>query len=326
MSQREYFYSNAVSKDNIYAPSWIEKEDMVKYKYILDIDGHASTWDATAWKLNSGSVILKTDSCWKQWFYDQYKEWTHYVPIKDDFADLQEKFNWCESNQAACETMIENCKKLFQEAYRFHNVISYTENKIFNINNLNPYIVNGRRLFIISRDNHFIDSIKMTAYEQPSLSYIHNIVNKLNDNDILVVMNSKNIDVNGFKAEEFLEKYDSFGKKIVFGSEKNLWPDELSTIRYKLDERAKDKEFKYLNSGFFCAEAGEIRKLLEEQIYGGNNFIEQAYFNKIFLTDLYSISLDYKQCLVMNTYLCSEYEINIKISGGTPFIHFNAGR
>ena len=326
ISQREYFYSDAVPKDNIYAPSWIEKEDMVKYKYILDIDGHTSTWDATAWKLNSGSVILKTATCWGQWFYDQYKEWTHYVPIKDDFTDLQEKYSWCESNQAACETMVENCKKLFQEIYRFHNVMQYVENTVFSINNLNPYPLKQRRLFIITRDDLLFDNLKMTSFKNTNLAQIHNIVNKLNDTDILVTLNSRNTDLNKFNVNEFLKRYDEIGKKIVFGAEKNLWPEDLQSVRYKLDERATDTPFKYLNSGFFCAEAGELRRLLEEQIYGGDNFIEQAYFNKILLTDIYSLTLDYKHSLVLNTYLCSKAEIEAIKNGGTPFIHFNAGR
>ena len=126
IGQREYFKSNAVPKDNIHSPENIERDEMIHYKYILDIDGNASTWDATAWKLNSGSVILKTDSNWIQWFYDDYKAWIHYVPIKDDFTDIQEKFKWCEENQEKCEIIIYNAKQLFQKIYRHHNVVKYT--------------------------------------------------------------------------------------------------------------------------------------------------------------------------------------------------------
>lgn len=326
--QREYFYSAAVPKDNIYAPSWIEKEDMVKYKYILDIDGHTSTWDATAWKLNSGSVILKTDTCWSQWFYDKYKEWVHYVPIKDDFTDIQEKYTWCESNQDKCETMIENCKALFQDIYRFHSVSRYIENTIFRINNLNPYSIKGRKLFIITSTNLFYDNIKMTLFNTSgNLQILHRLLNKLNDNDILISLNSKNTDLNNFSPDDFLKRYEEFGKKIVFGAEKNLWPDSISPIKYKLDEKAPaDTQFKYLNSGFFCAEAGEFRRLLENQIYGGDDFICQSYLNKILLLNKYSLCIDYKQALVLNTYMCSEDEIKLYTKKGTPFIHYNAGR
>jgi hypothetical protein len=136
MNQRQYFYSDHVPKDNIVCSqdSWIYDVDMIKYKYILNIDGNASTWDATAWKLNSGSVIFKTEACWRQWFYDEYKPWEHFIPIADDFSDLQEKYHWCEENQEKCEEIIKNAKKLFQKVYCFHNAIDYTIQVLDKIN------------------------------------------------------------------------------------------------------------------------------------------------------------------------------------------------
>lgn len=127
MPQREYFYSSAVPKDNIYVPGQIPCKDMVEYKYLLDIDGWAGTWEATAWKLNSGSVIFKVDSGWSQWFSDQYFPWIHYVPVADDFSDLQEKFQWCEAHQDECLAMIRRCQALFQRVYRFSAVVDYVE-------------------------------------------------------------------------------------------------------------------------------------------------------------------------------------------------------
>ena len=127
-SQREYFYSDAVSKEHVVAEKgkWMESKEMVQYKYILDMDGNACTWDATAWKLNSGSILMKVESAWRQWFYDDYRPWVHYVPIADDFSDLQDKYYWCESHPEECERIISNAKDLFQEVYRFANVVDYT--------------------------------------------------------------------------------------------------------------------------------------------------------------------------------------------------------
>lgn len=130
LTQREYFYSDAVSKENVVAEKgkWIESKEMVEYKYILDMDGNACTWDATAWKLNSGSVLFKVESGWRQWFYDSFHPWIHYVPIADDFSDLQEKYHWCETHPEECERMVSNAKDLFQEVYRFSNVVEYSRN------------------------------------------------------------------------------------------------------------------------------------------------------------------------------------------------------
>ena len=135
ITQREYFYSDAVSKENVVAEKgkWMESQEMVEYKYILDMDGNACTWDATAWKLNSGSVLFKVESGWRQWFYDEFHPWIHYVPIADDFSDLQEKYHWCETHPVECETMVSNAKDLFQSVYRFSNVVEYSRNMLSKI-------------------------------------------------------------------------------------------------------------------------------------------------------------------------------------------------
>lgn len=128
ISPREYFATDRVSKKYVYNKGfgWIDRSQQIYFKYILDIDGNTSTWDATAWKLNSGSVIFKSESGWRQWFYEEYKPYTHYVPIKDDFSDLDEKFEWCAAHVDECLAMIKNCKALFQKIYRFSNVVKYT--------------------------------------------------------------------------------------------------------------------------------------------------------------------------------------------------------
>jgi hypothetical protein len=129
INQRSYFYSDYCDKRNtIYKEDgWITEYEMISYKYILNIDGNASTWDATAWKMNSGSVIFKVDGPWIQWFYSEYLPYVHYIPIKDDMSDLQEKYMWCEEHPEECEKIVENSKKLFQKVYKMSNIIKYIQ-------------------------------------------------------------------------------------------------------------------------------------------------------------------------------------------------------
>jgi hypothetical protein len=107
--------------------SWISRRDMIHYKYILDIDGAASTWDATAWKLNSGSVIIKPKSIWRQWFYEKYIPGVHYMEINNDMSNLREVYEWCESHPDECHKMIQNSQDLFQTVYAQENMIQYTK-------------------------------------------------------------------------------------------------------------------------------------------------------------------------------------------------------
>jgi hypothetical protein len=155
VAPREYFKSIYAKENRDIVEcdgTWIDRKDMIYYKYILDLDGTASTWDATAWKLNSGSIIFKPKSGWEQWFYgkedrlwnggtpvrtrsgnernkvlDHYVPDVHFIEIEDDFSDLRSKFEWCETHPVECNAMIQCCKKLFQEVYRYSNVVKYTK-------------------------------------------------------------------------------------------------------------------------------------------------------------------------------------------------------
>jgi hypothetical protein len=328
ISPRDYFYSDAIKKTNIFVPKWISRSEMVKYKYILDIDGHASTWDATAWKLNSGSVIIKSDSCWNQWFFEYYRPWVHYVPIRDDFSDIQEKYTWCEQNQAKCVEMIENCKRLFQVAYRFNSVVKYIKDSLFKMHNLKPYTIGNRRLFVLTNGPKLNDeNIYMTVLNNPDkLTAIKHLCEILNNTDTILYVNAHLTDINYFQPAGFLEAYDSINRKIVYGAEKNLWPESANEIGVQLRKLVpEENQFKYLNAGFFCAEVGEMGKMLDEQIYE-KNIAEQEYLMRVYVTNRYSMSLDYNQKLVLNTFKCTGDEIAKYKSKGTPFIHFNAGR
>jgi hypothetical protein len=126
VNPRDYFMSDAVPKHNVACGGWIDREDMVKYRYILDIPGNGATWDGTAWRLNSGSVLMRSKTGWRQWFYADFVAGEHFVELADDFSDLDEKFAWCEAHPDECERMVQNCMRLFQRVYCFHNVIANT--------------------------------------------------------------------------------------------------------------------------------------------------------------------------------------------------------
>ena len=60
-----------------------------------------------------------------EYWDDLFIPWVHYVPVADDFSDIQEMYAWCEANQEKCENMIRNAKQLFQTIYMHENVLKY---------------------------------------------------------------------------------------------------------------------------------------------------------------------------------------------------------
>ena len=114
LNQRQYFaklYKEGKYKKVNFEQEFTSITDQIKFKYILDMDGYTNTWDANVWKLYSGSVVLKVTSTWKQWYYDELKEWVHYVPVENDLSNLNEMIEWCDNNEPKCLEIIKNAKE-----------------------------------------------------------------------------------------------------------------------------------------------------------------------------------------------------------------------
>ena len=123
---REYFAKlferNEIQRMNYSSSSRLSVVDMLQFKYVLDIDGYASTYSGTFWKLYSGSVLLKQTSVWRQWYYDRLIPWVHYVPINNNFSDLSDKIEWCIKNDDLARKISENARAFVKKALNWGEV------------------------------------------------------------------------------------------------------------------------------------------------------------------------------------------------------------
>ena len=92
-----------------------------KFKYLIDIDGNSNSWPGLFMKLCSGSCILKVDSEYNfyQWFYKFLKPWVHFVPIKSDLSDLEEKLIYLRSNDDIGKKIALNSEEFFSNKSYF---------------------------------------------------------------------------------------------------------------------------------------------------------------------------------------------------------------
>ena len=101
-----------------YIKNTIHINNMLKYKYLLSIEGN-DVATGLKWMLASNSVVLMPKPTVVSWFMeDHLVPYKHYVPIKSDFSDLLEVYNWCESNNDKCKKIIQNANMY---VYRFLN-------------------------------------------------------------------------------------------------------------------------------------------------------------------------------------------------------------
>lgn len=96
----------------------VPRRAQIGYKYLLDLDGWARTWDAWAWKLASGSVVLSPDSDWTTFFTGFFEPWIHFVPVDGDFSNLAERLEWCGSHDRECQEIAARARARVREVYR----------------------------------------------------------------------------------------------------------------------------------------------------------------------------------------------------------------
>lgn len=96
------------------------KQEQLQNKYLLDVDGEVNAWSGLFWKLYSNSVVFKVLSHYEQWYYDRLKPWIHYIPVRGDLSDLQEKFEWALLND-------DECRKIAMAGREFATGLTYQQ-------------------------------------------------------------------------------------------------------------------------------------------------------------------------------------------------------
>lgn len=97
---------------------------MLKYKYLLDIDGMVNAWSGLFWKLSSNSLVLKVSTHWEQWYYAQLTPNRHYLPV-DKYERLSELIRWCEANGDACQRIVTEAHNMVSKFTRDYAATEY---------------------------------------------------------------------------------------------------------------------------------------------------------------------------------------------------------
>lgn len=106
--QGKYDYSK-------YVKGRMSISEMLKYKYIISVEGNDKD-SGLNWKLNSNSVVIMPRPRITSWLMETTLiPDVHYVLIKDDFSDLEEKLSWCENNQNKCKEIVKNANMFMSQ-------------------------------------------------------------------------------------------------------------------------------------------------------------------------------------------------------------------
>jgi len=86
-------------KENKIYSKRVKEKEFANYRYFPDITGNVLAW-GTIRKYKIGSLIFKPDNNRRLYYYKFINKWEHYIPIKNDLSDLEEKYIWAKTNES----------------------------------------------------------------------------------------------------------------------------------------------------------------------------------------------------------------------------------
>jgi hypothetical protein len=86
---------------------FVSSGEMLKHKYLIDVDGNAATFSRFYMILRSNCVPFKVESEQEQWYYADLRPYEHYVPVKRDLSNLREQVEWARMHDAECRGIAE---------------------------------------------------------------------------------------------------------------------------------------------------------------------------------------------------------------------------
>ena len=100
-----------------YVKGSLSRENILEYKYVLSIEGHDVAGNLK-WLLDSDSVVFMTSPNVVSWFMeDHLQPYVHFIPLQDDFSDLESQFIWAERNPSKCLEIIQNANAFIRQFY-----------------------------------------------------------------------------------------------------------------------------------------------------------------------------------------------------------------
>jgi hypothetical protein len=118
--------------NNNYILSKLSIKEQLESKFLISIEGNDVATNLK-WVLYSNSVVIMPVPTVCSWLMeDKLISGTHYIEIKSDYSDLEEKYKWCLNNLETCKKIAENGKIYIKQFLNEENEKKIT-NKIIEI-------------------------------------------------------------------------------------------------------------------------------------------------------------------------------------------------
>ena len=126
-SQREYFVKNfyrtplfdigqtSPKQDVAWMKSFMSIKDQLNFKFIFCLEGKCISTNLY-WAMSSNSVCVMPKPKYESWFMEgKLEDGVHYIEVKDDFSNAQEKIEFYNNNNDKCLEIIQNAQKFVKQ-------------------------------------------------------------------------------------------------------------------------------------------------------------------------------------------------------------------
>ena len=107
--------------------------DFLNYRFIIDVRGVGWT-DRIKWLLAMGRPLLIVERPYKEYYFDDIRQWDHYVPVREDLSDLIDHIELLRNNEDLCEKLTYNCRKFVKEKFTTDAVLNCLYEKTVLVN------------------------------------------------------------------------------------------------------------------------------------------------------------------------------------------------
>lgn len=105
-------------------------KEQSRFKYIIHIDGNVNAYRLLT-TMKTGSVILRVVSEYTSWADKYLKPDVHYIVVRTDLTDLEEKIEWCNNNDAECRRIAESAAEIATSLTEYNSIYAEIQNTLW---------------------------------------------------------------------------------------------------------------------------------------------------------------------------------------------------
>jgi len=119
-------------RPEIMKTNYVSLPDHCEYKYLLDMQGGGYS-ARTKFLMHSRRPIFYQSRRLHEYWYWSLQPFVHYIPVKEDFSDFEQKLEWAELHPFECEKIAENAYEFAKNNLKREDAITRMKHILYKL-------------------------------------------------------------------------------------------------------------------------------------------------------------------------------------------------